>query len=190
MSPPLTVTFIAGAAGSWRVDRIDAVAGAGLTPAARLAVVEGKPAAPLDGETWRLAGTTSNLRYTHRREGDAMAARQEGLGRPEASRAALIPIRKSEAWWTLAQDERRAIFEEQSRHIRIGLDYLPAIARRLHHCRDSGGPFDFLTWFEFAPGHAAAFDAMLERLRATPEWRYVDREVDIRLVRDDPASAG
>lgn len=32
------------------------------------------------------------------------------------------------AWWALAQDERRAIFGEQSRHIGIGLKYLPAVA--------------------------------------------------------------
>jgi len=48
----------------------------------------------------------------------------------------------------LTQDERREIFEERSRHIATGLEYLPAVARRLHHSRDLGGPFDFLTWFE------------------------------------------
>ena len=83
----------------------------------------------------------------------------------------------------LAQDERRAIFEEQSRHIRIGLDYLPAVARRLHHSRELGEPFDFITWFEYAPDHADAFEEMVRRLRDTPEWRFVDREIDIRLSR-------
>ena len=68
-------------------------------------------------------------------------------------------------------------------HIGIGLDYLPAVARRLHHSRELGEPFDFLTWFEYAPEHADAFEEMVRRLRATAEWRYVDREVDIRLVR-------
>jgi len=53
----------------------------------------------------------------------------------------------------------------------------------LHHSRDLGQPFDFLTWFEYAPEHAAAFEDMVQRLRATEEWRYVDREVDIRLSR-------
>ena len=71
-------------------------------------------------------------------------------------------------------------------HIRIGMDYLPAVARRLHHCRDLGrpAPYDFLTWFEFAPGDSSGFDDLLRRLRATPEWRYVSREVEIRLERD------
>ena len=64
------------------------------------------------------------------------------------------------------------------------MKYLPAIARRLHHCRDIGGnePFDFITWFEFAPADTAAFDELVAALRASPEWQYVDREIDIRLV--------
>ncbi len=103
--------------------------------------------------------------------------------RSEATCAALIPIRKTAKWWDLAQDERRAIFEEQSRHIGIGLEYLPAVARRLHHSRELGEPFDFLTWFEYAPEHADAFEDMVGELRRTPEWQYVDREIDIRLCR-------
>jgi chlorite dismutase len=112
-----------------------------------------------------------------------LAAKQQGLARPRATRAALIPIRKSAQWWDLTQDERRAVFEEQSRHIGIGLDYLPEIARRLHHCRELAEPFDFLTWFEYAPEDADRFEELVARLRATPEWRYVEREVDIRLSR-------
>jgi hypothetical protein len=67
--------------------------------------------------------------------------------------------------------------------VAVGLEYLPRIARRLHHGRDLGEPFDFLTWFEFAPIDAAAFDELVARLRVTEEWRYVVREVDIRLAR-------
>lgn len=84
----------------------------------------------------------------------------------------------------MAQDERRAVFEETSHHTALGLGFLPAIARRLHHCRDLGEPFDFLTWFEFAPEHEATFDALVDAMRATREWAYVEREVDIRLTRD------
>ncbi len=57
------------------------------------------------------------------------------------------------------------------------------MARRLHHSRDLGEPFDFLTWFEFTPEHAKAFDELVARLRAIEEWTYVEREVDIRLMR-------
>ena len=70
-----------------------------------------------------------------------------------------------------------------------GLDYLPAVARRLHHGRDLGEPFDFLTWFEFAPEHAAAFEGLVRRLRETEEWTYVEREIDIRLARPSDRQA-
>ncbi|MBA4048983.1 MAG: chlorite dismutase, partial [Sphingomonas sp.] len=112
-------------------------------------------------------------------------AKQEGLGRPASTRAALIPIRKSAEWWEMAQDQRRGVYERGS-HLPIGLDYLPGVARKLYHSRDHGEAFDFLTWFEFAPDQEEAFDHMLVRLRACAEWEYVDREVDIRLTRVKP----
>jgi hypothetical protein len=183
MPAPLLVTFAAGETGPWRIVRNEAVSGEGLNKASCLAMHEG--GADNAPAVWRLSGVTSNTRYTTRAETDALGARQEGLGRRQANCAALIPIRKSAAWWDLAQDERRAIVEERSRHIAIGLDYLPAVARRLHHCRDLGAaePFDFLTWFEYSPDDEAAFEALLTELRATEEWRFVEREVDVRVVR-------
>lgn len=182
-APPLMVSFAAGDTGRWAIEHINTVVGDGLSPASRLDVIEGRDTIADRIQAWTLRGTTSNTRYTTREEVTNMAARQEGLNRPAATRAALIPIRKTSAWWALAQDERRAVFEEQSRHIAIGIEYLPAVARRLHHSRELGEPFDFLTWFEYAPEHSAEFEKLVERLRSTPEWRYVDREVDIRLVR-------
>ena len=167
MPAPLHVGFAAGPSGPWRIERITALIGEGLADAERLEVLEAQAAHAPRG-SWLLRGVTSNARYTNRPEVDALGERQEGLGRPRATRAALIPIRKSEAWWALAQDERRAIFEQQSRHIGIGMDYLPGIARRLHHCRELSEPFDFLTCFEFAPADESSFDTMLARLRATP----------------------
>lgn len=186
MPVPLIV-HAAGNDGPWRVDRIDPVIGESLPPAPRLVVTGPAAQEPASGIAWALRSFTSNTRYTERAELDRLTARQEGLGRPAATRAALIPIRKTAAWWALAQDERRAVFEAQSRHIAIGLDYLPAVARRLHHCRDLGEPFDFLTWFEYAPEDADRFEELVARLRATPEWAYIDREVDIRLTWDGPA---
>ncbi|OYY79649.1 MAG: hypothetical protein B7Y43_00860 [Sphingomonas sp. 28-62-20] len=174
--PPLAITCFAGAeAGEWRVDSNTPVVGAGLARVAHVAV------GGADG-VWTLNGTASHLRYTTAPERLALRARQEGLGRPGSTRAALIPIRKSEDWWAMAQDERRAIYDA-GRHLPIGLDYLPGIARKLYHSRDLGEDFDFLTWFEFAPDQEAAFDQMLERLRACAEWAFVDREIDIRLTR-------
>ena len=183
MPAPLRVTFAAAGTGDWRIDRIDGVVGDTLAPAARLTMAEGEALPRPADAAWLLQGSTGNTRYAQRAEVAALGGRQEGLARPAATRAALIPIRKSEAWWTLAQDERRAIFEERSHHIAIGLEYLPGVARRLHHARELGEPFDFLTWFEYAPEQSDAFETMVERLREAEEWRYVEREVDIRLSR-------
>lgn len=176
-------TFIGGEAGPWRVTDVREVKGAALEPAARLDVVNGRVEGTPTGAKWLLRGVVSNLRYATADEVARLKAVQPPLGRPEATHAALIPISKSAEWWALPQDRRRAIFEETSRHTEIGLGYLPAVARRLHHGRDLGEPFDFLTWFEFAPAHAADFDALLAKLRATPEWGYVERETEVRLVR-------
>ena len=181
MARPIAAVFVGGAEGEWRIERIAAVRGDVLTPAERLARIEGDRAAPAG--IWALRGTTSNERYVTRAEKEALLAAQPPLGRPESTRAALIPIRKSAAWWELAQDERRTILEERSRHVSIGLGYLPAIARRLYHCRDLGEPFDFLTWFEYAESDAERFEQLVAELRRSPEWDYVEREVDVRLRR-------
>ena len=182
MARPLYVTFAGGPVGPWRVDSLKAVRGEGLPVVERLAVLEEDDTVVPETGIWLLRGVTSNERYVTKKEHNALAATQPALGRPEATRAALIPVRKTQEWWELSQDERRAIFEDRSRHIAIGLEYLPAVARRLHHSRDLGEPFDFLTWFEFAPTDAPTFEKLVEQLRATEEWGYVDREVDIRLT--------
>jgi hypothetical protein len=188
MASPIEVRFKAGDIGAWSVTRIAPVIGASLSPAQRLEVVEGHTAERTTGDgdsraVWTLRGFTSNERYVERSERVALTEVQEPLGRARASRAALIPIRKSDAWWDLTQDERRVIFDQRSRHIAVGLEYLPAVARRLHHARDLGEEFDFVTWFEFAPETSDAFEEMVARLRSTEEWSYVEREVDIRLAR-------
>ncbi len=179
-------SFIGGSTGPWRIQSIRTIAGDPVAGVPRLDIVSGAVPATLAGVSWVLRGIKSSDRYVTRAEKNELVARQAALGRPEATCAALIPIRKTSSWWALAQDERRQILEERSQHVATGLRYLPAIARGLHHCRDLGEieSFDFLTWFEFAPEHVAAFDELLAELRATEEWRYVDREVDLRLVRD------
>ena len=182
MPAPVLVSFSAGDVGGWRIERVDPVIGDGLAHAERLGVEQGGGAEHLSA-TWSLRGVTSNERYVERSERSALTSVQQSLGRSSATQAALIPIRKSAAWWELTQDERRHILEQRSRHIAVGLEYLPAVARRLHHCRDLGEPFDFLTWFEYAPADAGAFEELVRRLRGTKEWSFVEREVAIRLAR-------
>jgi len=139
--------FVAGPTGKWKVERQEAIRGPPLAMASHLEVRLGPRTTPQHA-AWILRGVTSHERYATRAEHDRLAAVQPPLDRTGAMRAALIPIAKSTEWWELPQDERRAIFEEDSHHIAIGLEHLPAIARRLYHCRDLGEPFDFLTWFE------------------------------------------
>jgi chlorite dismutase len=185
-------TFRGGNSGAWHVTSFSPVKGEALASTPCLSVIHSEAIAlPLipSQTSWRLAGVASHVRYVERAEKTALGAVQAGLGRPEATQAALIPIRKSAAWWDLTQEERRAIFEDKSRHIAASLKYLPAIARQLYHCRDLGEPFDFLTWFEYAPEHAQAFEELVGTLRGTEEWTYVEREVDVRLVRIDLAPA-
>ena len=192
--PPLLVCFAGGASGAWRVDSVSAVTGESLPFAPFVDVLEGDAAhaaqaAPEAAHAaWRLSGVVSSLKYATRAELQEMNAKgQPGLGRPACTRAALIPLRKNAAWWAMAQDERRAVMTAGGHVSPIGVAALPAVARRLHHCRDLGGaapqPFDFLTWFEYAEQDAAAFEALVAALRATPEWSFVDREVDVRLTR-------
>ena len=179
-------TFIGGSAGSWRVANIQTVIGEPLSTVSRIKVTPGEIKQLPSDAKWSLRGITSNERYVVRSEQEQLLAKQPSLGRPEAICAALIPVRKNSSWWMLPQDERRRIFEEQSRHVQIGLQYLPAVARRLHHCRDLGEsePFDFLTWFEYSPSNEGNFNKLVAELRGSPEWKYVDREIDIRLVRE------
>jgi len=178
---PMLVTFIGGGAGSWSVQGMTTIKGEGLPYVERIDVVEGSDRPGY--WTWALRGTIEPDHYVHDAERHALAARQAPLGRPTATSAAMIPIRKRAEWWALPHHERRAIFEERSHHVASSLAYLPRIARRLHHGRELGEPFDFITWFEFAPTDGAAFDDLVGVLHATEEWIYVEREVDIRLRR-------
>lgn len=182
---PRLFTFVGGNTGPWSVIKFKTVTGEPMPEPKKLNIVNGPVAALPEGAQWLLRGVTSNVRYVERDEKAQLDSKQAPLGRPEATHGALIPIRKNAQWWSLTQNERRAIFEDRSHHTATGLKYLPAIARRLHHCRDLEGsePFDFLTLFDYAEADSAAFEDLVEALRATEEWKFVDREIDIRLIR-------
>src|SRR5206468_4851318 len=96
-------TFIGGAAGAWRIDSSIAVTGEGMPSAERLEVRDG--IVPTSAGTWRLSGVAGHPRYVERPEKTRLDPVSPPLGRPDATRAAMIPIRKSPAWWALPQDE-------------------------------------------------------------------------------------
>jgi chlorite dismutase len=159
-------SFVGGDTGRWEVLSTHFLKGIPLEKVSKLDVLD-----------------RGNMRYTTKEEIDSLRQQQPALGRKEANYAAFIPIKKSLEWWELAQDERRKILEEQSAHVKTGIKYLPAIARKLYHCRDLGEPFDFITWFEFAPGDENKFDDLLVLLRKSEEWNFVTGEIDVRLKR-------
>jgi hypothetical protein len=187
---PRLISFIGGHSGEWLITSQTALRGDPIENVSRVAVFSGVPgSAP--GARWLFQGVATHDRYTSRSEKTALLALQAPIGRPQATRAGLTMLRKNARWWGLAQDERRAILEEQSHHIAIGLRYLPKIARSLLHCRDfiTAAPFDFLGFLDFEPDDESAYDEMLGLLRATPEWTFMEREIDIRMTRDEPIAS-
>jgi hypothetical protein len=91
---------------------------------------------------------------------------------------------------SLFADGAGSVLLDERVDFRVQLGIARRVLRlRLHHCRDLGEPepFDFLTWFEFSPEIAPAFDELVCALRSSPEWQFVDREVDIRVEREDEA---
>src|SRR5215469_854071 len=169
------VRFVGGDTGMWRVLSIRSVQGDGLPQAERVAVRRGDEPSSLEYQ-WALSGVISNIRYVERQEQRELTLKQAPLDRAEATMAALIPIRKTAAWWNLTQEERRNIFEEKSHHIAEGIRYLPSVARQLYHRREIGLPFEFLTWYEYVPQHSEAFEDLARTLRKTEEWRDGVRE--------------
>jgi hypothetical protein len=181
---PRATTFIGGNEGEWAVVSQRALLGPPVDAVSRVAMLSGS--IPAQGSAaWIFRGVATNDRYTTRNEKTSLLEKQAPIGRPEATRAALILLKKTPGWWAMTQDERRDILEEQSHHITIGLRYLPAVARRLLHCRDleSEAPFDFLGFLDFAPDDEPAFEGMLGQLRSTKEWSFMEREIDIRLIK-------
>ncbi len=76
MPPPFTVTFSAGSAGPWRVERLSTLAGPGLPAATHLAMTD------LPGASWRLRGVVSHPRYSTAAELKTLAGCRPGWAAP------------------------------------------------------------------------------------------------------------
>ncbi len=164
---PLLVAFVAGFEGLWLIEGMTAPTGDPLPPAARLAVVEGAAAEIAEGR-WVLRGVVSG-------QGEDARADQLPLGRPEARCAVLLAVRMTPEWWHRVEEDRRALSAT--------IEHGPAISRRIHRALDRDEPFDVLTWFEFPPDHQAEVNGMLAGLQESHEWPFVERAVQIRLIR-------
>ncbi|TAL56046.1 MAG: chlorite dismutase [Nanoarchaeota archaeon] len=177
--------FCGGQSGTWKVLSLHTIIGQPLESVNRIEIVNARQFTDTTNYKWLLRGVTSNLRYTTRDEKVILDKTPSILDKPQSTYSVLIPIKKSNEWWSLTQDERRKIFEDKSHHISFSSKYLSVVARKLYHSKDIGEEFDFLTWFEFAPEHSNQFDELVNYLRGTEEWKYVTREIDIRLMRDN-----
>lgn len=105
-------------------------------------------------------GTTSNTRYTIRSEVKVLAS--TGLDGRDATCAALIPIRKTPAWWSPPRASG-APFWRSNPAIEIGLGYSPAVARRLQPCR-AWRALRFPLPGSNRPQDADAFEELADRL--------------------------
>ena len=161
------MAFVAGFEGLWMIEGMTAPVGEPLPPAARLSVVEGPEAEVAEGR-WVLRGVVAG-------QGEDARPDQLPLGRPDARCAALLAVRMSPEWWARAEDDRRALS--------ANIEHGPAISRRIHRARDRDEPFDVLTWFEFAPDLQAELNGVVGRLRDSDEWSFVEREVELRMIR-------
>jgi len=148
------------------------------------------PAPWFSGATHAYHGVTGHLQYTSAAQARLLDRDAVGeLAPSDATVAVLVPIRKSEKWWTLAQDERNAYFQRSHAlegHTEIGLRLASKVYRRLYHSRPLGESFDFLAYFEFDQAHEAEFKELARRLRdvkVNPEWAFVTDEFELWLTK-------
>lgn len=129
-------------------------------------------------------GRSQSLQYTSPEQQAALAHAHGEFG--AGATTVIIPIRKSEAWWGLSAEDRRAHFRVGAGHTHTGAPYVDRVYRKLYHSRSMGLPYDFVTYFEFAPEDAGYFRDLLQELRdqnRNPEWRYVEWECEIWLTK-------
>jgi chlorite dismutase len=178
------ISFVGSDQGAWDIAAIERISGNPINMASRLSILKQNVSPGEFGNVgWIFKAVISNIRYTTRSEKTELDRDGRGLNQPEFDCAVMIPIKKSDTWWAMTQDERRKVFEEDSRHIAMSMPYLPFISRQLHHSRDLGEEFDFITWFEFSSVHVHAFDKLCSTLRRSKEWEFVTRESEVRLRR-------
>lgn len=172
----------------YRVDAVERVRGSDEAPfVAGEALVRVESEASLLAHEAGLAGVTGHVLYTDQ---EARAALGRISAKESGPMAVLIPIRKSAAWWAMAQDERTRMFRGAERavgHHAVGVEYASRIFRRLYHARWlPGSRWDFLTYFEFPLEERPAFAELLQKLRdprVNPEWEFVEAEVECWMRR-------
>src|SRR5262249_7421222 len=182
---------------AYRVDQIVAVRGepgVAIKPGSTLVRVETAARLPATAESPKLLlkGVPQHLEYMSKAQRDKLSSRPEFPPSGDTV-AVVIPIRKSDAWWALAHDERAVHFEQtegKKGHTAVGAPYVDRIHRKLYHTRYAveTRDHDFITYFEFERKHTDDFKRLLAGLRDTeqnPEWKYVDHEYEIWMTKQE-----
>jgi len=133
-------------------------------------------------------GVTQELNYTNTATLERLKAaapkRDDGKNQPNA---VVLPLSKTNAWWTLPLDKRENYFNQrpesfgkkQLGHNVIGFMYIGKIFRKLYHSRFIDSQQDFVTYFEFSNDNSEAYKKLLNGLRdktTNPEWKYVQEK--------------
>lgn len=158
----------------------------GLEVGGRLCRVESTAGIPAGSGD--LVAVTQHLGYTRAGERAELAATATpGPG----AHVVVIPLSKSQGWWSLAHDERDQLFRGAGKaegHVNVGRPHAKTILRKLYHGRGvPGAAWDFITYFELEPERAGEFRALVAGLRdpaRNPEWAEVVREAEIWLQRE------
>lgn len=171
-------TYVGGSSGAWKVTQSTVRSGEPLPAVTHIDIVQGRAEAP-SGASWILSGLVRSTRYVSRED----SPHRIDPSHLDPTCAALILIRRSSEWWKLGTADQNELLQPPSRAANPGLRSLSSMLRRWQHRCDLSEQFDCVTWFEYEPRDATAFDDLLADWRGSEEWAYVDRECDLRLVR-------
>lgn len=175
-------SYVGGSSGAWTVTELTSRRGRLLEPVTHVDIIQGPPTRLPQGASWILSGIVRQTRYVSLEE--TLTGNRFGRStNQEPTCAALIPILHSAEWWELGDATRQQMVGMNSRAATRGLSSLSAMIYRWQHGQDLSKQFDSVTWFEYEPRDSNAFEELLRDLRGSVEWKYVDRECDIRLVR-------
>ena len=178
--------YIGGTTGPWTITNVDTAIGSPLKPASKVTVSVGELKTQPIHSSWILRGFANSTRFITRDEVAARVPNSDSRDDSESLCAALILIRRSKEWWNLENDERAEIQNERENRIRPRMPFFTMVAKRLHLHRDKNEAFDFLAWIECYSDDVAVLDEIASTIRGSHEPNYVDRQIDIRLVREEP----
>lgn len=169
--------YAGGSSGAWQVTDSSTQCGEPLASVTHVDIVHGRHSQIPLGTQWILCGQVRNTRYVSRE--DLKPFGQTGL----PTCATLIAIRRSSEWWRLGRTIRQEIQASQSASLPRRLRSLSSMIRRWQFGRDLSEQFDCVTWFEYEPRDAASCDELIALWRASDEWKFVERECDLHMIR-------